>query len=278
MMDRISLVAPVPVVKVRPVIDSIDGSERCVAGIIPARWGSSRFPGKPLHILAGKPLIQHVHERGLECRSIDRLLIATDDDRIRETAEGFGASVVMTAPEHPSGTDRIAEAAAAIPEATHVVNLQGDEPLLDAALIDTMVGTLVNDPGLEMITAANPIRDTAQLEDPNIVQVVLDRSGHALYFSRSNIPYRRLTPDAVQSYRHIGLYGYRRDFLEQFVAWPPGVLEQAEQLEQLRALENGARIRVLVTDHEAIGLDTPEQVPRLESLLRAFSPPPEPTT
>lgn len=249
-----------------------------MAGIIPARWGSSRFLGKPLYPLVGKPLIQHVYERGLECKSLDRLLIATDDERIREAAESFGAPIVMTASDHPSGTDRIAEAAAAIPEATHVVNLQGDEPLLDAALVDTMVATLIADPGLAMITAANPVTDLTQLEDPNIVKVVLERAGDALYFSRSNIPYRRSTPDGLQSFRHMGLYGYRRDFLEEFVGWPPGILEQAEQLEQLRALENGARIRVLITPHEAIGLDTPEQVPLLENLLRQFSPPDQPTT
>jgi 3-deoxy-manno-octulosonate cytidylyltransferase (CMP-KDO synthetase) len=228
--------------------------------------------------LDGKPLIQHVYERGLECRSLHRLLIATDDDRIREAAEAFGAPVAMTAPDHPSGTDRIAEAASALPEATHLINLQGDEPLLDAALVDLMAATLVRDTALSMITACNPITDPAQLDDPNIVKVVLDQAGDALYFSRSNIPYRRSMPGDLQTYRHMGLYGYRRDFLAQFVSWPPGALEQAEQLEQLRALENGTRIRVLITPHEAIGLDTPDQVPLLEHLLRSLSPPDQPTT
>ena len=252
---------------------SSNGIEACVAGIIPARWGSSRFPGKPLHLLAGKPLIQHVYERGLECRSIDKLLIATDDERIRDAAEAFGATVAMTAVDHPSGTDRIAEAASTVPKATHVINLQGDEPLLDPVLVDSLAGDLVANPELSMVTAANPITDLSQLDDPNIVKVVLDAAGHALYFSRSPLPYRRSTPEGLQSYRHMGIYGYRRDFLEQFVQWPPSMLEQAEQLEQLRALENGARIRVLITAHEAIGLDTPEQVPHLEELLMAHHPP-----
>ncbi len=201
------------------------------------------------------------------------LLIATDDPRIREVCESFGARVAMTSPDHPSGTDRIAEAVAALPEATHVINLQGDEPLLDPTLVDTLVDTLVANPELPMITAANPITDESQLPDPNIVKVVLDRQGDALYFSRSAIPFRRSSPPGLQSFRHMGIYGYRRDFLERFVAWPPGLLEQAEQLEQLRALENGARIRVIVTPHEAIGLDTPEQVPITEKLLQA---PPSP--
>ena len=252
---------------------SIDGSATCIAGIIPARWGSSRFPGKPLHPLAGKPLLQHVHERACECRSLDEVLVATDDPRIRDACESFGARVAMTSSEHPSGTDRIAEAAEDIPQASHVINLQGDEPLLDPGLIDRLVETLVSDPGLQMVTAANPISDESQLDDPNIVKLVMDGNGDALYFSRSPIPYRRSSPADLPSFRHVGLYGYRRDFLRRFVSWPPSLLEQAEQLEQLRALENGARIRVIVTRHEAIGLDTPEQVPQLEELLMAHHPP-----
>lgn len=243
-----------------------------MAGIIPARWGSSRFPGKPLHPLAGKPLIQHVYERALACKSLDRLLVATDDPRIRDACESFDARVVMTSAEHPSGTDRIAEAAALVPEATHIVNLQGDEPLLDPGLVDSLVDTLVTNPELPMITAANPITDESQIDDPNIVKVVIDHNGDALYFSRSPIPYCRSRPPELRPFRHMGLYGYRRDFLQQFVAWPPSLLEQAECLEQLRALEHGTRIRVLLTDHEAIGLDTPGQVPLLEALLRKLLP------
>lgn len=243
------------------------GSAARIAGIIPARWASSRFPGKPLHLLAGKPLLQHVFEQARKCQALDALYVATDDERIREAALGFGAQVVMTAPDHPTGTDRIAEVAAQLPGLTHVLNLQGDEPLLDPDLVDTLARTLAAEPDLPMITAANPITDPAQIDDPNIVKVVLDTNGNALYFSRSPIPYRRTRPEGLVLYRHVGLYGYRCDFLENFVAWPPSLLEQAEQLEQLRALENGIRIRVLLTPHEAIGLDTPEQVPHLEALL-----------
>lgn len=248
---------------------SEEGSAACVAGIIPARWGSSRFPGKPLHRLAGKPLLQHVFERVRDCRELDFVLVATDDPRIRDAALAFGAEVAMTSPQHPSGTDRIAEAVRAHPEATHVINIQGDEPLIEPVLVDSLAAALVANPALPMITAANPVSDPSQLDDPDVVKVVLDRDGHALYFSRSAIPYRRSEPGALRLLRHMGIYGYRRDFLEQFVQWPPGILEQTEHLEQLRALENGARIRVVVTPDNSIGLDTPEQVPQLEALLAA---------
>ncbi len=238
-----------------------------IVGILPARWGSTRFPGKPLHRLIGKPLIQHVWERCLGCKMLDRVVIATDDERIREAALDFGAEVILTSPDHPTGTDRIAEAAAAIPEATHVINIQGDEPLIDPALIDELARAMTSDAALPMVTAANPVDDEAAYLDPNVVKVVLDLTGHALYFSRSPLPYRRTTPDRLQIYRHKGIYGYRRDFLETFITWPPSPLEQAESLEQLRALENGARIKVIITDDDSIGLDTPAQAPLIESLL-----------
>jgi len=250
-----------------------EGSSACVAGIIPARWGSSRFPGKPLHLLAGRPLLQHVFERVRRCGALDFLLIATDDARIMEAAAAFGAEAVLTSPGHPSGTDRIAEAVRGRPDATHVINIQGDEPLIDPALVDSLAEALVADPELPMITAAAPFSDAEAVRDPSQVKVVLDRNGEALYFSRSAIPYRRASPPGLRTLRHIGLYGYRRDFLERFVHWPPGLLEQAEQLEQLRALENGARIRVLPADDHAPGLDTPEQAPGLEALLAAGQPP-----
>lgn len=251
----------------------VEGTSAHVAGIIPARWGSSRFPGKPLHKLAGKTLLQHVFERVNNCEELDLILVATDDDRIRAEAESFGAEVAMTSADHPTGTDRIAEAIEDRPEITHVINIQGDEPLVDPALVDSFATTLARDPELPMITAANPILDSSQLHDPNIVKVVIDCEGNALYFSRSPLPYCRSEPEALVPLRHMGLYGYRRDFLEQFVQWPPGILEQAEHLEQLRALENGARIRVVITDDNSIGLDTPEQVPQLEALLAASSSP-----
>jgi len=243
------------------------GSTARIAGIIPARWGSSRFPGKPLHLLAGKPLLQHVFEQARKCKRLDEVLIATDDERIRDAAQGFGAEVVMTSPDHPSGTDRIAEAAARFSGLSHVFNIQGDEPLLDPALVDDLARIMTQSPDLAMITAANPITDQSQMDDPNIVKVVLDNDGDALYFSRSAIPHRRSRPEGLVLYRHVGLYGYRCDFLGNFVLWPPGLLEQTEGLEQLRALENGIRIRVVVTPHEAIGLDSPDQIPLIESLL-----------
>ena len=249
-----------------------EGLPATVAGIIPARWGSSRFPGKPLHPLIGKPLVQHVFERVKACRRLDLILVATDDARIRDAALAFGAEVVMTSAEHPSGTDRIAEAVSGYSECSHVINIQGDEPLIDPALIDSLAETLLADPDLPMITAAHPLTDQSELQDPNVVKVVCDRSGKALYFSRAGIPHRRQHPPQLQLLRHVGIYGYRRDFLEQFVQWRPGVLEEAEQLEQLRALENGAAIRVVLTTAQALGLDTPEQVPQLEALLTAHLP------
>ena len=246
-----------------------EGTTAKVAGIIPARWGSSRFPGKPLHHLVGKSLLRHVFERVDQCERLDLLLVATDDVRIEEEALSFGAEVVMTSPDHSTGTDRIAEAVEPHPEITHVINIQGDEPLVDPVLVDSLVTALAAEPDLPMITAANPVTDLAQLDDPDIVKVVVDGGGNALYFSRSPLPFLRTRPDTLVPLRHMGLYGYRRDFLEQFVSWPPGLLEQAEQLEQLRALENGARIRVVLTEDHSIGLDTPEQVPHLEALLAA---------
>lgn len=237
-----------------------------ILGVIPARWASTRFPGKPLFPLCGKPLIQHVFERASQCQALDRILVATDDTRIQEAALAFGAEVVMTSPDHPTGTDRIAEAAGLAPEATHLINIQGDEPLIDPALIDQLAKRMAGDSSIDLITAASVIRDSAQLNDPNIVKVVLNAASDALYFSRSLVPFPR-SEGGPQPLRHIGLYGYRADFLRKFVTWPPAPLEIAESLEQLRALYHGARIQVVLTDHEAIGLDTPEQVSLLESLL-----------
>ncbi len=238
-------------------------------GIIPARWASTRFPGKPLHLIAGKPLIQHVWERCQQCQKLDTIVIATDDQRILDAAQSFGARAVMTSAEHPTGTDRIAEAAAAFPEATQIINIQGDEPLIDPALIDQLADALTSDPGVAMATAANPLTDEALINDPNVVKVVLALNGDALYFSRSPLPYRRSDSPNLQLYRHKGIYAYRRDFLEQFITWPPSPLELAESLEQLRALENNARIKVLITDDESPGVDTLEQAQQIEALLNS---------
>lgn len=239
-----------------------------ILGILPSRWGSTRFPGKPLHLIAGKPLIQHVWERCQQCERLDSVAVATDDERIRAGVEAFGGTVIMTSPDHPTGTDRIAEAAAALPQATHVINIQGDEPLIDPHLIDELAQLMIEHPELEMATAANPM-DPADpaVSDPNVVKVVLSLAGQALYFSRSPLPHVRNPVAGLEVLRHKGIYAYRSDFLERFVNWPPSPLEQAESLEQLRALENGAVIRVIRTQDASPGVDTPAQAAAIEALL-----------
>ncbi|HEX2751040.1 MAG TPA: 3-deoxy-manno-octulosonate cytidylyltransferase [Verrucomicrobiales bacterium] len=243
------------------------------AVVIPARFASTRFPGKPLHVIAGRPLVQHVWERCGKCRHVDRILVATDDERIAAAARGFGAEVCMTSPDHQSGTDRIAEAARALPGATHIINVQGDEPLISPDLVDELAAKMQADTGIGMITAVHVIDDEAVLDNPNVVKCVLSRDGRALYFSRSRIPYPRGRHPGMQYWRHMGIYGFRRDFLEQFVRWEPSPLEVTESLEQLRALENGAAIHVVITDHDSPGIDTPEQAQEMETrmagLLRA---------
>ena len=239
-----------------------------IIGILPARWGSTRFPGKPLHLIAGKPLIQHVWERCKRAQNLSDILVATDDERIFQAVEAFGGKAVMTSTNHPTGTDRLAEAVSQIPGATHILNIHGDEPLIDPTLIDELAQALIDDPQLHMVTAANPLAPSdPAIADPNVVKVVLKKNGHALYFSRSPLPYFRNPVPGLQVLRHKGIYGYRRDFLETFVTWPPSPLEQAESLEQLRALENGANIRVLITNDTSPGVDTPEQALEIERLL-----------
>ncbi len=239
-----------------------------VLAVLPARWGSTRFPGKPLHLIAGKPLIQHVWERCKGCTRLDEILVATDDERILQAVENFGGRAVMTSPDHSTGTDRIAEAARAVPQATHIINIQGDEPLIDPALIDELAAAMTADPLLDMATAANPL-DPADpaVNDPNVVKVVIALDGRALYFSRSPLPFYRNAVAGLPVLRHKGIYAYRRDFLETFVTWPPTPLETAESLEQLRALENGASILVIETRDASPGVDTPEQALEIERLL-----------
>ena len=238
-----------------------------IIGIIPARWASSRFPGKPLHPLLGKPLLQHVFERATLCTELDELVIATDDDRIAALCKTIGAKVIHTRSDHPTGTDRIAEAAEQCEAATHVINIQGDEPLLEPELVDTLARELRKDWDLPMITAGSPLDNPELIADSNIVKLVINRNRNALYFSRSPIPFRRSDAPSLPTYRHLGIYGYRVDFLNHFINRPPSPLEMAEGLEQLRALEDGATIRVHLTEHEAIGLDSPDQIPLIESLL-----------
>ncbi len=245
-----------------------------VALVIPARWSSTRFPGKPLHPLVGKPLVQHVWERSLLAKNISRILIATDDERIAMVARKFGAEVVMTSPDHPSGTDRIAEVATKLRGVTHFINVQGDEPLIDPLLIEKLATTMLRSPAIAMITAATPFEDFREAENPNTVKVVLDRSGNALYFSRSPIPFHRDTPDLeskVIPLLHLGIYGYRRDTLRKLVNLAPTPLELSEKLEQLRALENGISIRVIQTTHQGVGVDTPEDAKKVEKILRSNS-------
>lgn len=238
-----------------------------LAVIIPARWGSTRFPGKPLHLIAGKPLIQHVWERASEARCADQVVIATDDMRIAEAAFDFGAEVSLTSPRHQSGTDRVAEVARKMKDVTHVINLQGDEPLADPRLIDRLSKLLISE-RLEMITAATPFAEGEPIENPNAVKVVLNKASDALYFSRSPIPFVRDGTFAFPFYRHQGIYGYSSQFLLQFVKWKPTKLERVEQLEQLRALDHGAKIRVVITKRSSVGVDTPEDAGAVSALLK----------
>jgi 3-deoxy-manno-octulosonate cytidylyltransferase (CMP-KDO synthetase) len=236
--------------------------------IIPARYASTRFPGKLLADLWGKPILQHVWERAGQAKLASRIIIATDDDRIASAARGFGAEVFMTRPDHPSGTDRVAEVAAQI-EADVVVNLQGDEPLIDPAAIDAAAAPLLDDASIPMGTLCCPIEDIADLANPNVVKVVCDRNGFALYFSRLPIPFVRDRGGDAVRYRHIGLYVYRRGFLLGLAQLAPTPLEQAEKLEQLRVLEHGHRIRVVQVSRVLPGVDTPEELER----LRVMGPP-----
>ncbi len=246
--------------------------------IIPARYASTRFPGKPLAPLWGKPIIQHVYERAVRSRLSSRAIIATDDERIAAAARSFGAGVALTRPDHPSGTDRVAEVAAAL-DADLIVNVQGDEPLVDPAAIDAAVEPLLADPSIPMGTLAAPIEAVEDLANPNVVKVVVDQAGFALYFSRLPIPFVRdgaqwrglAACGPVARYRHIGLYVYRRDFLLGLATLAPTPLEQAEKLEQLRVLEHGHRIRVVIVPTASPGIDTPEDLARLAAI-----PPPLP--
>ena len=238
-----------------------------VAVIIPARFASTRLPAKPLHPIAGKPLIQHVWERCARAKGIDSVIVATDDMRIAECAFAFGAEVAMTSPKHRSGTDRVAEVAKKLSGFSHVINVQGDEPLVDPAVVSKLAATMAKDRSIEMITSASVFAPEDDLANPNMVKVVLDRGGNGLYFSRSVIPFVRADGMRPSFYRHQGIYGYTTKFLLQFVKWKPGILEQAESLEQLRALENGAKIRVVLAKHAAVSVDTVEDVRTVEKLL-----------
>jgi len=239
-----------------------------ILGVIPARYASSRFPGKALALLDSRTMLEHVYERVSMARYLSSVVIATDDDRIRDAARSFGAQVRMTRDDHLSGTDRAAEVASAFPESELIVNIQGDEPLIDPGAIDAALFPLLDDPAIPMGTLKKRIEDPREVSDPNVVKVVTDHFGDAVYFSRSAIPYMR-EPGDCPVFKHIGLYVYRREFLLAYSELPVGPLERAEKLEQLRALENGFTIRVVETDYESFGVDTPADLDRVQTLLRA---------
>ena len=242
-----------------------------ILGIIPARYASTRFPGKPLQLIAGKPLIQHVVERCQLAKALSEVVVATDDHRIADVAGRF-CRVEMTSPDHPSGTDRIAEVVGRN-DCDAAVNIQGDEPLIDPAVVDAVARALADS---RMSTAATPIRDTAEYESANVVKVVVNVAGRALYFSRRTSPFVRDAASrpiaehlaAFPFLKHLGIYGYRREALLQLVKFPVSALEAAERLEQLRALDNGLEIAVVQVLHDSVGVDVPEDVARVEKLLR----------
>jgi 3-deoxy-manno-octulosonate cytidylyltransferase (CMP-KDO synthetase) len=243
---------------------------RRFVGIIPARYASTRFPGKPLALIAGKPLIQHVVERSKKAKGLSEVIVATDDKRIQEVAQKF-CRVEMTRADHPSGSDRIAEVASRL-DCDAVINIQGDEALIDPAVIDAVAAALSD---AEMSTAAARIGNPEEYDNPNVAKVVVNAANRALYFSRRTVPYLREAASSSVSERlaafpflkHIGIYGYRRETLLRLVTFPVSPLEQAEKLEQLRALENGIEIGVVKVDYDSIGVDAPEDVARVEQII-----------
>jgi 3-deoxy-manno-octulosonate cytidylyltransferase (CMP-KDO synthetase) len=229
--------------------------------VIPARWASTRFPGKPLALLHGKPMIQHVCERVRRTRGLSRTLVATDDARIAAAVRGFGGEAIMTG-EHRCGTDRVCEAARSL-DAEVILNVQGDEPLIEPACLESLLASFA-DPQVQMATLKRPLAPE-EAESPNVVKVVCDQAGDALYFSRSAVPFVRNGPAA--SWAHVGVYAYRKSFLTRLAALPTTPLERAEGLEQLRVLESGFAIRVIETRTQSVGVDVPEDLARAEKLL-----------
>ncbi|MDP3921589.1 MAG: 3-deoxy-manno-octulosonate cytidylyltransferase [Candidatus Omnitrophota bacterium] len=243
------------------------GRNRTV-GVIPARLGSTRVPGKVLRPLAGRPMIYHVWKRVTEAKSLSDVIIACDDPSVESCAKEFGAKVVMTRQDHPNGTSRVAEVAAQI-DADIVINIQGDEPFLNARNIDSLVGVLAAGPEISVATLAVRKTERAEYENPNVVKVVCTESSDAIYFSRSPIPYfRDVAPADFSFLKHLGIYGYRRDFLLEFVRWNSGQLEGWEKLEQLRIIERGIPIRVVETPYDSLGLDTEEDFTNAEFAMK----------
>lgn len=237
--------------------------------VIPARYGSTRLPGKPLVCIAGKPMIQRVYERARLARKAHQVIVATDDERIVQAVKGFGGEARMTRSEHRTGTERVAEVAAHV-DGTVFVNVQGDEPLLDPAAVDVAVSSLLEEPEAAVATVATPIKVPGDIMDPNVVKVVLDFDGNALYFSRAPVPWVRDTASRtpVRHLKHLGLYVFQREALLEYPTLPQGEIERIEQLEQLRWLENGWKIRVAEVERDAVSVDVPEDVARVEKLLQ----------
>lgn len=242
-------------------------TETSVLAVIPARYESTRLPGKPLVDLAGRPMIEHVYRRAAAAALVDAVVVATDDERIADAVERFGGTAVMTAATHRSGTDRLAEIAAEVP-CRLLVNVQGDEPLLDPAVIDAVVAPMLQDESLAMATAARPAGSLDELHSPHAVKVVCDERGRALYFSRAPIPHGRDQSALAEARVHVGLYVYRRDVLLTLAGLPPGRLEQLEALEQLRALEHGIGIHVVPTDYQSCEVNTADDLVRVRRRLQ----------
>lgn len=246
-----------------------------VVGIIPARYGSSRLPGKPLLELCGKPIVQHVYERATHASLIDEVIVATDDERVSAVVEKFGGKAVLTPANFQSGSDRVAFVAKNL-QADIIANIQGDEPLIEPNMIDETIQTLLDDEGVDVTTPVKKISSAEELMNPSIVKVVLDKNNFALYFSRSFIPFLREPavqatgsrwPESHDFYKHIGVYVYRKDFLLAFTQWDRSALERAEQLEQLRILEHGHRIKCVITEYDSFSVDTKEDFERVQKMM-----------
>ena len=239
-----------------------------IVGVIPARWASTRFEGKVLALINGKPMIEYVWQQAKKCPILSDVIVACDDERILKAAKSFGAQAVMTSAEHPSGTDRIAEAVRNI-TADIIVNIQGDEPLIQPEVIEALAKALRDDESCPMATVIKKMDDEQEVNDPNVVKVVIDKNKHAVYFSRAPIPFNRDRKPFAQVgyYKHIGLYAYTKDFLKIFISLPKSHLEQTEKLEQLRVIEAGYAIKTVETTFETIGVDTPEDLKKVQSLL-----------
>lgn len=249
---------------------NIQSSSVSVVAIIPARYHSTRLPAKALADIGGRTMIEHVYRRASAARSVGVVIVATDDRRICDAVEAFGGRAQMTSAAHRSGTDRLAEIAANL-SADLIVNVQGDEPLIEPSTIDDAIAPFRSDPELEMTTLRRRIDDPADLHNPNVTKVVVDQQGYAMYFSRAPIPFTRTGSPAAPAWRHIGLYVYRRECLLRITALPPTAMEEAEALEQLRALEHGVRIKAIETTQECVGVDTPEDLERVRRLAPAVA-------